>query len=318
MGDPILHWLQENALQGLVDFSNGNAAYDVLWQIKALYAKLACYMRQRSLDFEKGAATSPLFVPYTTLLHGLQEHFEVGVYTLNYDTLALTASPDFFTGFDTSTDQGRFLPGTVHQRRDWNFIYHLHGSVHHSFVPTNQRPEGEMTRSRMVWQRDLSGHFVEDGGDLRPATEHRRMVPSTLIAGGWKLDQIQEDPFQTFYSAFPRHAHEAQAILIGGYGFGDAHINSVLQAMLRAAKTDRDQPLPVLVLGKGEKPGKLSGTLLAPNSPGFKKMGFHDPQFEVATNSSTPVAVWLGGFNQASTRLAEIIQWLDGNPAPFL
>lgn len=313
MGDPLLHWLQENALKALVDFSNNNAFDDILRQIKALYAKLARYMRQRSLDFENRAANLPQFVSYATLMRGLKDYFELGVYTLNYDTLALTALPDFFTGFDTSTNQGRFQPSTVHQCPDWNFIYHLHGSVHHSFVPIEQRPQSERNRSPIVWQPKLSDHFEEDGGDLRSATDHRRMVPTTLIAGGWKLDQIQEDPFQTLYSALPRHAHEADAVLVGGYGFGDAQINSVLQAMLRA-QTARGRRPPVLVLGKGTKPRNLSQTLIGPGLSGFAKVGLDDPQFEGPTGSSVPVIVWSEGFEQASVRLAEIIQWLDGRP----
>ncbi len=51
------------------------------------------------------------------------------------------------------------------------------------------------------------------------------MPLTTLIAGGFKLDQLLFDPFQTFYSTLVRHVHEADAILLAGYGFGDLHVN---------------------------------------------------------------------------------------------
>ena len=59
--------------------------------------------------------------------------------------------------------------------------------------------------------------------------EFKQIVPTTLIAGGFKLDQLLADPFQTFYAMLIRHTHEADAILIAGYGFGDVHVNRALQ-----------------------------------------------------------------------------------------
>jgi hypothetical protein len=314
-GDPLLQWLQKaDVLEGLnLDFTDDSLFYAVSDQIKGLCIALAGHMRQLSRDFENKAASLASFALYSTFLRGLKDHFDLGVYTLNYDTVALAALPDFFTGFDTSTDQGRFAPAEVH-RRDRGFIYHLHGSVHHSAEPMAQRPQNDRTLGTIVWQKDLS-KCCDDRGDLRTATDQRRMVPTTLIAGGWKLDQIQEDPFQTFYSALPRHAHDADAILIGGYGFGDVHINSILQAMLRA-RTARGQRPPVLVLGNTTTPNNLAHTLISPNtSSGWISAGLSDSQFEVPnpTTPSTPVVLWRGGFEKASARVVDIIELLDRN-----
>ena len=59
----------------------------------------------------------------------LRDIFDVGIYNLNYDAVALTAWPEAFTGFNSAGD---FDPITVHQRREWDFLYHLHGSVYHT------------------------------------------------------------------------------------------------------------------------------------------------------------------------------------------
>jgi hypothetical protein len=156
---------------------------------------------------------------------------------------------------------------------------------------------------------------------------------------------IQTDPFQTYYSTFPRHAYEADAILIGGYGFGDEHVNSVLANALLARKGDRP---PVLVLDRdGKRKQKVDDVspverLLCrrcddwryhleealpvsdlyryeatdrptkpPSSPPM--MPLKKEQFEVSSDAASPcpVAVWFGGFDAASIRLDQISEWLE-------
>src|SRR5262249_7904404 len=52
---------------------------------------------------------------------------------------------------------------------------------------------------------------------------------TTLVAGGFKLDQLLVEPFQSFHAALICCAYEADGIVIGGYGFGDTHVNRALQ-----------------------------------------------------------------------------------------
>jgi hypothetical protein len=83
---------------------------------------------------------------YRTVINTLRDAFELGVYNLNYDNAALTAWPQAYTGFG---DKRIFEPNIVHDRKEkWNFIYHLHGSVHHSLV--------RRLGSEICWRRDLS------------------------------------------------------------------------------------------------------------------------------------------------------------------
>jgi len=72
---------------------------------------------------------------------------------------------------------------------------------------------------------------------------------------------LQDEPFQSYYSSFRRHAYQADAILIGGYGFNDKHINSVITNAIG----NRRRKVPVLIIAKtamGEAP-KL-GQVFAP------------------------------------------------------
>src|SRR5208283_5261335 len=71
---------------------------------------------------------------------------------------------------------------------------------------------------------------------------------TTLIAGGFKLDQLLVEPFHSLHAAMVRHVYEADAILIGGYGFGDVHVNRA-RRNLRAHGAGADRP-PVMHLDR--------------------------------------------------------------------
>jgi hypothetical protein len=177
-------------------------------QLGYLLKRLATYMRDRSRKLDKAGKQ---FVRYRELINALRPQFEIGVYNLNYDNVALSACPDLFTGFDSS---GRFDPADVHQRADWEFIYHMHGSVHHTLTG--------LSPNEIHWQQNLSATDFKDGDGghaTERASDRKSLLRSTLIAGGFKLDQLLVEPFHSYYSTFTRHVYEADAILIAGYGF---------------------------------------------------------------------------------------------------
>jgi hypothetical protein len=63
-------------------------------------------------------------------------------------------------------------------------------------------------------------------------SDNLALPKTTLIGGGFKLDQLLVEPFQSFHAALVRCVYKADAILIGGYGFGDEHVNRALQNRL--------------------------------------------------------------------------------------
>jgi hypothetical protein len=82
-------------------------------------------MRERSKALNKDA---PEFQEYRSILSRLRD--EIGVYNLNYESVAISAWPDAvrpadaFTGFR----HGKFDARAVGLQKKWEFIYHLHGS----------------------------------------------------------------------------------------------------------------------------------------------------------------------------------------------
>lgn len=293
------------------------ATVPVIDQLSFLLARLSKYMREKSRNFDKSSEAAQL---YKRLFDGLRTTFEVGVYNLNYDSAALTVWPDAYSGFGETC---RFEPTSVHTRKEWSFIYHLHGSVHHSFQHEHGGP--------ICWRSDLTKPetFFDDldGRPTEKRSEGKAFPQTTLIAGGHKLDQLLVEPFHSFHAALVRHIYEADAILIGGYGFGDVHINRVLQNRYGSTTTR----LPIMVLGlAGERtdPMKfrndawsrgLSTTLMAP-ADFFLEPGHPSPpvpydlgkrkSFEVSKLHR--VALWHGGFTAAATRLDGILPWLQG------
>jgi hypothetical protein len=278
-------------------------------------------LRSHDLDVSSDAAQQ-----YRLLLDGLRGTFEIGIYNLNYDVAALTVWPSAYTGFG---DSSQFEPWNVHERREWNFIYHLHGSVHHSFQHQHGGP--------IYWRDDLTkAETFFDDLDGRPTerrSEGKAFPRTTLIAGGHKLDQLLVEPFHSLHSALVRHVYEADAILIGGYGFGDIHINRVLQNRYGSATTR----VPVMVLDSADQKTDpmtfrqdawsrgLSNTLTAPGNFFLEPTHPSPPQphdlalrksFEVSKQHR--VALWYGGFTTAAARLDGILPWLAGGPDELL
>jgi len=256
------------------------------------------------------------FPQYKAWFDRLRATFGVGVFNLNYDTSLPTAWPGAFTGVGNGS---RFDPQAIHQRTEWGFAYHLHGSVHHSLV----HPFGD----DVLWQEDLDGAFFDghQGNATDRRSDNRSFPKTSLIAGGFKLDQLLVEPFQSFYAALIRRVYEADAILIGGYGFGDVHVN---RALLNRMRQPGQRPLALILTHsrntypmefRNDEWGRnVNISLHAPT--GFRAPGHASPPdideltachgFEVS--SIHKVAIWHGGFVEAVRKLDAWVPWLDG------
>jgi hypothetical protein len=288
-------------------------------QRNRLLGTLARHMRAASLamDSQDDAARG-----YQQLVDCLRKEFDVGIYNLNYDTAALDAWPEAYTGF---SDSGLFEPAEVHRRQAWDFIYHLHGSVHHSLSTEHG---GDIR-----WRNDLkdAANFFDNpatsANDKR--SEEKSFSRATLIAGGFKLDQLLVEPFHSFHASLVRHIYAADAFLIGGYGFTDVHINRALQN--RWGSLPGKPPIMVLDYAREdtdpmtfrEDPWayELSSALGAVRDF-FREIGHPSPPrpselakqkaFEVEAHHR--VAIWYGGFTSAATAMDRIVPWLSGGP----
>ncbi len=323
----LMHWLRPapegGALRALVGapvlppnlaFTHPQGfgpSLEVKGMVAHLLARLGREMRARCNAL---APDFPELLRWRQVLDGLRDRFEVAIYNLNYDTVALSCWPGASTGFG---GDGCFDPASVH-RRDWEGLFHLHGSVHFSLAD----PVGE----RICWKDDLGGRFIDsDDRSADYGSNDNDFLRSTLVAGGFTLDQLLVEPFHTYRSALVRDAALADAIVIGGYGFTDAHVNRALRGPLLHAL---GRP-PVLVLDwAGERTDPLdfredrwSHALTQSLHAGGRWVGAgggvpERPWDLVAQGRcelSVPhrVALWYGGFTGAAPIIGRLAGWLD-------
>jgi hypothetical protein len=207
-------------------------------------------------------------------------------------------------------------------RTEWEFIYHLHGSVHHSL----NGPYGP----EIIWKNDLTGEFFDGGhpASVYTGADHKSFPRTSLIAGGFKLEQLLIEPFHSLYASLVRHMQRADAFLVGGYGFGDVHVNRALQNRLVRGG---ERP-PVIVLTKSGCNAEPAGRQNDAGMWGRELKDAlnahfpHDPpilggclsiedlirrkSFEEALVDNR-VAVWHGGFTEAVECLDDVVRWLQ-------
>lgn len=333
----LMHWVRPppvgSALRGLV--AQGQMPPEILFPYpekygpsitlkmfaSSLLAHLAREMRGRCSQLNNGNEN---IKRWGNLLASLRERFDVAIYNLNYDSVALTCWPDAATGFSAD---GRFDPAAFHER-SWNGLMHLHGSVHFSL----QENLGE----EIVWRPDLLGKFVDcdEGRSADERSDGRDFPRTTLIAGGFKLDQLLVEPFNSYQSSLIRDAYSADAILLGGYGFTDTHVN---RALKNAIVRRREARPPVLVLDwASDKIDPLSfrndrwsyvlrDVLYAPG-PDYAPPGHAAPASigELKERQSCEVssvhrtAIWYGGFLGAAESAGRLSEWLSGGEDTLL
>ena len=288
----------------------------VLSQLTFLLERLAKHMRTQSRALD---SRSIAFRNYMSFFDSLRDRFEIGVYNLNYDNVTVTAWPDAFRGFDS---QGNFDPLCVMQRQEWGFVYHLHGSVHNHI---------ESVSRKVVWQDDLGSDFNDCRDPSPDMAQDFRYVPlTTLITGGYKLDRLLSDPYQTFYSTLVRHAQEAQGVLIAGYGFGDLHVNRALRN--RFERHDDETCVPkVVIVDKSRRDKRQMASLQSHQFWSYQLTHTLDTRFQISqdhlnrdgtvapfverqefeTDFPGRVAIWHGGFVEAFSAVDRIIDHLS-------
>lgn len=250
-------------------------------------------------------------------LAALQEEFEVGIITLNYDNLFTQALSGLHTGFD---EAGQFDPMSVLTRPNWNFVYHLHGSVHFAMTGVAHDMHG------ITWVKTpTKDHTVHaTGRNSQDSMEGPAFPTSTIVAGYGKTQQILRQPFRTYFAQVNRLVHEADSLLFLGYGFGDLHLNAAFSEV-------RGRRRPIVVVDWANDPQdplpfrhddwsyNLFKTLPG-NAHDMSSVGHSAPadlsdlqasrDLEVSNNPKYPLAVWYNGMLEACRNPLKILEHL--------
>ena len=270
-------------------------------------------------------------------LHKLKEHelsqikrffnflgkdFKMGFVNLNHDNVLLSALPELETGFDKIT--GEFDSG-IFYKNEWNFCYHIHGSVHFNMEDEN-----------ITWKQDLNEKFGLGAPNRRSfVTEEGATHPmSTIITGKDKINQIYREPFRQYFLSLDRKIYESDTILFIGYGFNDSYFNELIYTHAKDKKKQRNLVVIDFKDGNMDSLAKVGGEewaqrMLNTTNNHFSDMASgntnweHVPNkvseflkaktFEYSNDKYNPLYVWYSGFLDACKNQEKIKRALDGN-----
>lgn len=251
-------------------------------------------------------------------LEELSKEYEIGIISLNYDDIFYQAKQSLFTGFNSD---GEFKPLDVLDRDKWDFIYYLHGSVHFDMKIS------ETDSHKIFWQDNLNNEFSANsfGRNLNKTMEEVILPNSVIIAGYEKTNQIQRNPFRTYYSIFDKLVYKADKFLVIGYGFGDIHVNNALNLIKENRKRniviidyscDTQDPMAF-------RHDMFSYNLFKTIPASASQMGSKDSvatpsisflkekkEFEISKNAEYPLSLWHNGFIEICDNIDLLIKEL--------
>lgn len=247
--------------------------------------------------------------------------YELGFVNLNYDNVLLTALPELSTGFDRNT--GKFDMMEIYENQ-WDFCYHLHGSVHFDMSDGDEEVVWNNNMERFGLGAPNRRGFLTSEGGYHPM--------STIITGLDKINQVYREPFRQYFLNLDRKIYESDMILFVGYGFNDSYINKLIRTHSKDTSKKRnivvidykDEKTKSLFKGGDEWGYKLLGTAYVP----FFNMGNGDADltyrpdmageykrtrtFEFSVNMDNPLYVWYSGFLDACKNKEKVKKALQG------
>lgn len=174
------------------------------------------------------------------LLRPFLDHYNIDVFTLNYDLLADVAvnalaglsGKKFFNGFGRPID----MRGNEGFRPDqyanppWDLnitIAHIHGSVAFSYALADRRMAYAETIDIVQAPTDLAARRAWENfhREARADAAFSLDGKSPIISGLHKLEKINVRPYLDYYNRFGAAVSHSPYLLVVGYGAGDEHIN---------------------------------------------------------------------------------------------
>ena len=207
---------------------------------RSLFATL-----HESFTRASGSATAATHWPeYREFWRNLDEAFDLTVVTLNYDTFAdqalgLTGAEQ---GFGARNKEGGFRFDPRLLRSAPRRLLHLHGSILLGY-PTPD--DSDCFVFEDDWDDPI---FFEDAASalrsraIRSTSESqagRRTTKGPFITGMNKPDKLLVEPYQTYFQVLSHQVQVCPRLLVLGYGFGDLHVNAVIDRMTRHHGSER-------------------------------------------------------------------------------
>lgn len=255
------------------------------------------------------------------------------VFTLNYDTVIEQALDhlgiQYFDGFTGRTEAlfdpaayglDVYFPGEVAEGRVRRFdkflhLYKLHGSIH-----WRERPDQAMTASHsdpspfVAWRGRTDAEKPSAGFDALWKGKDRRIG---ILPTSNKFVQTLDMPYAHLFRLFHQRLHVPQTFfLVMGYGFGDDHVNQIIdQAMTNPS-------LVLLVVTPGKPTSAMEERIRRYRSVGERAFLLRsskdefDPKvatFDDFAHNLLPHVQWVEDFRKLKRFENEIRQATSGN-----
>ncbi|WP_342570601.1 SIR2 family protein [Paenibacillus sp. FSL R5-0749] len=165
-----------------------------------------------------------------------QCHWDIS--TLNYDNCMEVSISEYEDGFENEIEGEifkRFNPKKLLNNHEKTRIMHLHGSILYGHLTTSD--------NRNIFEDDFHDLYLyptfEDAYQTWfnqssfTAQSHDEAHIGPIITGLKKTDKLLPYPYSTYYFQLQKSLLENDRLLIIGYSFGDYHINSLLERVIR-------------------------------------------------------------------------------------
>lgn len=176
--------------------------------------------------------------PISDFIEKLRTKYVTRIYTTNYDDFILQVAPNLYTGFSSSVNSSpkKFDSHNFWQETNADSVFHIHGSVHLGFghPEVNDGPFHELHWFDDRVEALTYASFI---GSNISRMDGYGIIPTPIITGLDKLQQIQQRPFSYYFASLAKDSQLADVILVIGSSLGDLHINSWMSEARRRKPT---------------------------------------------------------------------------------
>lgn len=229
---------------GTVQPSSDELKWFTEWIAKCIFAECALIIADTSPSAKSAADIAPHLAFFSKLMARDSNLGRAHVFTLNYDTLLEQALEllgiQYFDGFTGKAD-ARFdpsvygldiyYPGEIAEGRVRRFdrfvhLYKLHGSIHW------QLKDGEV-RARHPDLSEFDSFGSKSPADKATFLEKQDLPSVGILPTANKFMQTLGLPFSHLFRSFQIRLGVPQTFfIVMGYGFGDDHVNRIIETAL--------------------------------------------------------------------------------------
>lgn len=216
---------------------------------RAIFAECALQIDHREFSITSGSPSSGHLSFLAKLVARDAKLGRTHLFTLNYDTLFEQAIEElgiqYFDGFSGKANS-RFdpavygldihYPGDVSEGRVRRFdkllqYYKLHGSLHWYIGHDGMYRARHRNLSFVSAYRDLT---PEEKAEKLKSTDFCKINSFGILPTSKKLTQTLDAPYAHLFRLFHVRLNQPQTfLLVIGYGFGDEHVNHIIESSLK-------------------------------------------------------------------------------------